>query len=66
QRERAFQIFQRLDLERDGERTGLGLALAKRVVELHGGKIWLEDDLENGVGTRVCFTLPAAELRQRN
>jgi len=55
--ERVFQIFQRLH-ERDRyEGTGLGLALVKKIVERHGGNIWLESSV--GAGAVFHFTLPA-------
>ena len=40
--------------------TGMGLAVAKGIVEAHGGRIWIEDKKE-GVGTRVVFTLPIGD-----
>jgi signal transduction histidine kinase len=36
--------------------TGIGLALVKRIVEVHGGRVWLESEV--GKGSRACFTLP--------
>ena len=56
-RERIFEEFQQTAVgvsQREG--TGLGLALSKRLVELHGGRIWVES--ESGAGSRFVFTLP--------
>ena len=54
--ERIFGIFQRLNAD-DYPGTGAGLALCKRIVERHGGKIWLRSI--PGSGTTMLFTLPA-------
>ena len=61
-RERVFDKFYRAT--RDGDvtsreptGTGMGLAIAKGIIEAHSGKIWIES-AENGNGTRVVFTLP--------
>jgi signal transduction histidine kinase len=53
---RVFHEFQQTELGEQHEGTGLGLALSKRLVELHGGRIWLESEL--GRGSRFVFTLP--------
>jgi signal transduction histidine kinase len=52
--ERVFGLFNKLDVKSDG--TGIGLALVKRIVEVHGGRIWVQS--EPGEGTTFYFTLP--------
>lgn len=58
--ERVFELFQRL--ENSGKPgTGLGLAISRRIIQRHGGRIWVES--EKGIGSCFFFTLPLAEAQ---
>ncbi len=53
-----FQVFQRIETVKNYPGTGLGLSICKKIIERHGGKIWVESEL--GCGSTFYFTLPAA------
>jgi signal transduction histidine kinase len=55
---KVFGLFERFNPDVPG--TGIGLATVRRIIEAHGGKIWVESEGE-GKGTAVCFTLPDDE-----
>ena len=52
---RIFNLFEKLDPSMEG--TGIGLALTKRIIEVHGGRIWVESE-GLGHGATFCFVLP--------
>jgi chemotaxis family two-component system sensor kinase Cph1 len=54
--EKIFKIFQRLNPRERFPGTGIGLPICRRIVERHGGKIWIQSEL--GQGTTFYFTLP--------
>jgi PAS domain S-box-containing protein len=59
--DKIFGLFDKLDPETDG--TGVGLAICKRIIQLHNGRIWVESEGE-GKGSTFCFTLPKKTMRK--
>ena len=58
QHDKVFELFYKVNKKSEG--AGAGLAIVKRIIEVHGGRIWIESEL--GKGCTVCFTLPLANV----
>jgi len=59
QQEKVFDLFYKLDPDTEG--SGVGLAIVKRIIEVHNGRIWIESEV--GTGTTFFFNLPTVEAR---
>lgn len=62
--ERIFKMFQVLSVDEESKGTGVGLTVAKKIVELYGGKIWIESKV--GEGSTFFFTLPKQKTEVAN
>ena len=63
--DRVFVVFQRLHTREEYDGTGIGLAICRKIVEHHGGRMWIADD-HDGPGTTFRFTLPEPDAPDRD
>ena len=63
-RGKLFELYRRLHPHNEFPGTGVGLAISRRIVERHGGRIWVDD--APGGGSTFSFTLPIAAIKQRD
>ena len=61
-RDKIFELFERLDHSPEASGTGIGLAIVRRIVDSHGGRIWVEPG-SSGSGSRFCFVLPGGDSK---
>ncbi|MDY6964706.1 MAG: PAS domain S-box protein [Halobacteriota archaeon] len=59
-KDQVFQIFRRLQTKEEYEGSGIGLSVCRKIVERHGGRIWLES--KSGEGTTFYFTIPSMKV----
>ncbi len=58
-KEKIFKLFERLNYNKEDQGTGIGLSICKRIIERHGGDIWLDTTIQDGAA--FCFTLKKHE-----